>query len=59
MFRNNSFGTATSADWNVTYRPWRTALVTIKADTGAQFNRMPFDFGHGTALFCSNFRPDS
>ena len=29
IFRNRSFGTATSANWNVTYRPWRTTLAPI------------------------------
>ena len=29
IFRNNSLGTATSANWNVTYRPWRTTLAPI------------------------------
>ena len=26
IFRNRSLGTATSANWNVTYRPWQTAF---------------------------------
>ncbi len=29
IFRNSSFGTATSANWSVTYRPWRTTLAPI------------------------------
>ncbi len=29
IFRNSSLGTATSANWNVTYRPWRTTLAPI------------------------------
>ena len=29
IFRNSSFGTATSANWNVTYQPWRTTLAPI------------------------------
>jgi hypothetical protein len=29
IFRNSSFGTATSANWNVTYRPWLTTLAPI------------------------------
>ena len=27
IFRTSSLGTATSANWNVTYRPWLTALT--------------------------------
>ena len=29
IFRNRSLGTATSADCNVTYRPWLTTLAPI------------------------------
>ena len=29
IFRNKSLGTATSASWNVTYRPWLTTLAPI------------------------------
>ncbi len=29
IFRNSSFGTATSASWNVTYRPWLTTFAPI------------------------------
>ncbi len=29
IFRNRSLDTATSANWNVTYRPWRTTLTPI------------------------------
>ena len=29
IFRNSSLGTATSANWDVTYRPWRTTLAPI------------------------------
>jgi len=29
IFRNSFLGTATSANWNVTYRPWRTILAPI------------------------------
>ncbi len=29
IFRNRLQGTATSANWNVTYRPWRTTLALI------------------------------
>ena len=29
IFRTSSLGTATSANWNVTYRPWLTALAPI------------------------------
>ena len=29
IFRNSSLGTATSANWNVTYRPWLTTLAPI------------------------------
>jgi len=27
MFGNKFFGTATSANWNVTYRPWPTTFA--------------------------------
>ncbi len=29
IFRNSSLGTATSANWNVTYRPWLTTFAPI------------------------------
>jgi hypothetical protein len=29
IFRNKSLGTATSANWNVTYRPWLTTFAPI------------------------------
>ncbi len=29
IFRNSSLGTTTSANWNVTYRPWLTTLAPI------------------------------
>ncbi len=29
VFRNSSLGTATSANWNVTYPPWLTTLAPI------------------------------
>ena len=29
FFWNSSLGTATSANWNVTYRPWFTTLAPI------------------------------
>ncbi len=29
IFRNSSLGTTTSANWNVTYRPWFTTLAPI------------------------------
>ncbi len=29
IFRNSSFGMATSANWNVTYRPWMTTFAPI------------------------------
>ena len=52
IFRNSSLGAATPANWNVTYRPWRTTLVPILTS----YSRSVVIDQRAASSGCANFR---
>jgi len=52
IFRNSALGTATSANWNVAYQPWRTTLAPIFTSFSRSVVSDQCSISYGSTDFC-------